>query len=190
MYGPEARAVPAAAPCAGLFAEERGGRGRPEPWPGAEVERGGGCGPGVAWGLQLPACSAAAEGCESRGARGPGCIRVPATAVGDSSPLRGSSCPTAPWLVLQRSGSVTSAVDKSRPCGSGTPGGEGQRPRPPRGGVSPKAATTGAQMAVIKDADVSEETQRGAAECAIQSLEECNVKCDTAAHVVRISVCA
>ncbi|NXF28925.1 DYL1 protein, partial [Nyctibius bracteatus] len=42
-------------------------------------------------------------------------------------------------------------------------------------------------MAVIKDTDMSEETQQDAVECAIQSLEECNVEHVIAAHIKRIS---
>ncbi|NXS43929.1 DYL1 protein, partial [Balaeniceps rex] len=45
----------------------------------------------------------------------------------------------------------------------------------------------GDQMAVIKDTDMSEEMQKDAVECAIQSLEECNVEHDIAAHIKRIS---
>ncbi|KFV38824.1 Dynein light chain 1, cytoplasmic, partial [Tyto alba] len=48
--------------------------------------------------------------------------------------------------------------------------------------------TVGDQTRVIKDTDVSEEIQGCAVECAIQPLEECDVECDVAAHIKRISV--
>ncbi|NXK05515.1 DYL1 protein, partial [Herpetotheres cachinnans] len=38
------------------------------------------------------------------------------------------------------------------------------------------------RKAVIKNADMSEEMQQDAVECAIHSLEECSVEHDTAAH--------
>ncbi|NWS54543.1 DYL1 protein, partial [Chunga burmeisteri] len=41
----------------------------------------------------------------------------------------------------------------------------------------------GGRTAVIKDTDMSEEVQQDAVECAIQSLEECSVECDAAAHI-------
>ncbi|NXS70272.1 DYL1 protein, partial [Pandion haliaetus] len=43
------------------------------------------------------------------------------------------------------------------------------------------------RKAVIKNADMSEEMQQDAVECATQSLEEHNVEHDTAAHIKRIS---
>ncbi|CAM9545671.1 unnamed protein product [Bubo scandiacus] len=43
------------------------------------------------------------------------------------------------------------------------------------------------RKAVIKNADMSEEMQQDAVECAIQSPEECNVEHNIAAHIKRIS---
>ncbi|NXT42121.1 DYL2 protein, partial [Pelecanoides urinatrix] len=48
-------------------------------------------------------------------------------------------------------------------------------------------ATMSDRKAVIKNADMSEEMQQDAVECAIQSMEECNVECDTAAHIKKRS---
>ncbi|NXX59496.1 DYL1 protein, partial [Scopus umbretta] len=47
--------------------------------------------------------------------------------------------------------------------------------------------TMGDRTAVVKDIDMSEEMQPDAVECAIQSLEECSVQHDIAAHIKRIS---
>ncbi|NWH46781.1 DYL1 protein, partial [Fregata magnificens] len=43
------------------------------------------------------------------------------------------------------------------------------------------------RKAVIKNADTSEEMQEDAVECAIQSLEECNIERGIAARIKRIS---
>ncbi|NXQ97020.1 DYL1 protein, partial [Sagittarius serpentarius] len=48
-------------------------------------------------------------------------------------------------------------------------------------------ATMSDRKAVIKNADMSEEMQQDAVECAIPSLEECSVVHDIAAHIKRIS---
>ncbi|KFV40536.1 Dynein light chain 1, cytoplasmic, partial [Gavia stellata] len=47
--------------------------------------------------------------------------------------------------------------------------------------------TMGDQTAVLKDTDMSEEMHQHAVECAIQSLEECNIEHDIAAPIKRIS---
>ncbi|KAM6241240.1 uncharacterized protein M6G45_011672 [Spheniscus humboldti] len=97
----------------GRWRRERGEGGRG--WGGGR----GPCGcPGRPGGLQLPACSAAAEDYESRRARG--CARE------RLHPGPGHCCGRLVAITGQRSACVTCAMDKSR---SGAPGSEGQQPR-------------------------------------------------------------
>ena len=45
------------------------------------------------------------------------------------------------------------------------------------------------RKAVIKNADMSEEMQQDAVECATQALEKYNIEKDIAAHIKKVGVC-
>lgn len=45
------------------------------------------------------------------------------------------------------------------------------------------------RKAVIKNADMSEEMQQDAVECATQALEKYNIEKDIAAHIKKVEVC-
>ncbi|KAM4763605.1 dynein light chain 1, cytoplasmic-like isoform 2-T2 [Cyanocitta cristata] len=92
-----------------------------------------------------------------------------------------SEAPAARAGRLNSRGAGAECVGSSAP--SRTLSGSASAPRRYRGARSTVRAIMSDRKAVIKNADMSEEMQQDAVECATQALEKYNIEKDIAAHI-------